>query len=226
VGLSRKECIETWLEVVASEATPGSAAERIASVLQEEGDVPNLDYTIAKCLQQEAIAQSKKYACAGTLLRNVPIARRPRIVWKYIENIGVFEQGEANNFNEIRDNLFRGQKLPYDPAFAELLLKTAERRSAGTIRAELIYIYSEYTKPTPRAIEHLIALAREPRLTRLAAQGITILVDKGKDDALRVTALGELRRLREQAHFMRMKYGADPREALDDAIRRLDRVQH
>jgi hypothetical protein len=224
VGLSRKESVETWLEIVASEATPGSAVDHVARLLAEEGDVPNLDLTIAKCLQEESLAQGKKHACAGTLLRNVPPQRRLRIVWKYLEQISVFEQGEQNNFDELKDNLFR-TKIPYDAAFAELLLKTAERRSAGFIRGDLLYHYAEYAPPSPNAIERIVQLAREPRLTRMAARAIDELVHKSKDDAIRVMALGALKRLAGDASFIRGKFGGDPRRELMEEIERLDRAK-
>lgn len=219
VGLSRKECIETWLELAASDATPPASASRIAQALGEEGDVPNLDLAVAKCLQQEALAYGKKHACAQWLLRVIPEARRSAVVWRYLEKVAVWDQGENNVFGEVKEGLVRGRKV--DAPIAELFLSIAERRSAGLVRDDALYVAMEHPKPTPALLERVLRLAHEPSLTSASTRAVSELVRTAPE--LRELAMGALRTLVEEGPRVRQKYGGDPREELREALERLER---
>jgi hypothetical protein len=219
VGLSRKECIETWLELVASDATPSQSADHVARLLAEEGDVPNLDLAIAKCLQQEALASGKTHACADSLLRVVPKERRKAIVAKYLERVQVWEQGEANTFGAVRDHLV-GHGGKVDPATAELYLSIAERRSGGQVRDDALFVAMRHEKPTPAIIERVLKIAHEPKLTNQAMRAIDELVRSSPE--LTPMTIGALEQLQQRAStFVRQSYGGDPREEIKKTIERL-----
>ena len=52
------------------------AAEKVAGLLKKEKNVPNLEFAVAACLQQEAVVYGKRGACAQGLLQKIPAARR------------------------------------------------------------------------------------------------------------------------------------------------------
>jgi hypothetical protein len=218
VGLSRKECIETWLELIASDATPSSSASRISQVLAEEGDVPNLDFAVAKCLQQEALAYGKRQACAQWLLREIPLPRRRAVVWKYLEDVGVYGVGGDNLWKDVSENLTRGTKM--DAELAEMFLRIAERRNAGHIRQDALYKAGDHPSPTPALVERAVKLIRDPLLTRSAVRAVEEMTDT--NPALEGMAVGALRRMIEFAP-MRGKYGGDPRKEIEDGIKTLER---
>jgi hypothetical protein len=222
VGLSRKECIETWLELVASDATPSQSAERIGRALAEEGDLPNLDLAVAKCLQQESLAYGKKIACADSLFRNIPNPRRRAVAWKYLERLEIHEQGEQNTFDDLKQNLVGGGSEPIDADLAELFLEIAERRTAGRARFQALYIAMRHPSPTPAMIERLITLAHEPVLASAAFRAIVELTDRTA--SLRPMSAGALRRLRESVHYMSTGHAGDLNEELQETIARLERA--
>lgn len=219
VGLSRKECIETWLELVASDATPSSSASKIAQVLAEEGDVPNLDFAVAKCLQQDALAYGKKHACAQWLLRQIPEARRPAVVWKYLENIGVYETGGDNAWREVTETLVGHGSKPIDANLAELFLRIAERRSSGHIRQGALYIAGRHPSPTPATLERTLKLALDPKLTDSAMRATEEMCERVP--ALEEMARGAITRMLELAP-MRQKYGSDPKRSMLETLKRLE----
>lgn len=220
VGLSRKECLETWLELVASDATPSQAAQKIADVLGKEGDIPNLDLAVAKCLQQEALAYGKKSACASSLLRNIPFSRRRTVVWKYLERLEIHEQGEQNTFDDVEREVVAQGSVPIEAELAELFVRIAERRTADRARARALYIAMRHPSPTPALIERLIVLAHEPMLADASFRAMIELAER--TPSLRAMTLGALKRLQESVHYTKQKWSADPNEELSKAIKRLE----
>jgi hypothetical protein len=134
VGLSRLETVATWLHMVASDATPVRAAEQAARLLAKEKDIPNLEYAVAACLQQEAVVYGKRYACAQSLLQKIPAERRRPVVWRYLTGTPVFGSGERLAYEEVLRVAYEDRKSPPDPALAGLLLDLAERPATGRLR--------------------------------------------------------------------------------------------
>jgi hypothetical protein len=85
-------------------------------------------------------------------------------------------------------------------------------------------VAGHHPKPTPAIIERELALAYEPSMTREALQVVEETVQKHKE--LRAMALGGMKRIRENGHFIRQRSSnADPREALNESIARLERAE-
>jgi hypothetical protein len=241
VGLSRKECIETWLELLSSAATPSSVSDQVAALLRAEGDVPNLEHAVAKCLRLDAIEITARdrtsdrhlgwghRACSRLLMQNVPAPRRLTIASSYLERLSVSDDREAHEVTEMLESL--KAQIPDDPAFRELLLRSAERRSIGLIRGALIRAYGHSQKgpASEAAIERLANLAKDTRLTEASVNAILAIAYS--DPCIRPFALGALRHLKDVAHFIpqlmhyRDSDGSiqrDPNAPLVDAIETLE----
>ena len=219
VGLSRKETIETWLELVSSDATPAGASSDIAQLLGKEGDVPNLDLAVARCLQQEALAWGKKHACAQWLLRNIPEARQRSVVWRYLENIGVTDTGDQLTFDEIEESLFRERKK-MDQAAAELFLTLAERASAWKVRKKAIYLAGNNPKPTTKFATRLLVLLRDPDMSTWVARAIREVGDK--DPEVKSVLLSGLRKTAEEWRCVLCGSRGDPMKEVRDTIKNLE----
>jgi hypothetical protein len=220
VGLSRKECIETWLELVSSDATPSQTAREVASVLAEEGDVPNLDFAVAKCLQIEALAYGKKGACMQYLVPVIPMPRRRAAVWKFLEEMSLWGMGGHNIWNDLEQNVIGRGSEPIDPALAEIFLAIAERNSGGDVRGNALYVVGRHEKPTPAILERVVKLAYDPRLAPSASRAVADLVDRAPQ--LETMALAALTRVYEEGGLMRQKNYTDPRGAVKQEIQSIE----
>ncbi len=219
VGLSRKESIETWLELVSSESAPAESASAIAEALAEEGDVPNLDLAVARCLTLESLVYGKRQACAQWLLPVIPAPRRMSVVARYLENVRVFETGESNAFGDVSQHV-AGR---VDASTAELFLRVAERPSAGHVRDDALFVAMKHPSPTPAILGRVVALVADPKLTSAATRALVDLVDTQVDHAKLVRLA--LEQLLERRRFMRQKYGGDPREEIARTIDRMARIE-
>ena len=220
-GLSRKEAIATYLELVASPATPGEAANAVAELLASEGDVPNLDLTVAKCLSQPSLAYGKKVACADHLLRVIPAPRRMPVVWKYLQNVQAHEQGELNVFNEVfRDTVGQGGgSLPRD--VAELFMGMAQRPSADFARSDALAAVRRYPNPGADVFSRLMALTADPRFGWMAIRAVDELIRKAPEQkALVVSSAKHI--LASDALYHRAST-SDPREELTKLVTQLER---
>jgi hypothetical protein len=218
VGLSRKESIETWLEVAASEATPGESAGAICERLGAEGDVANLDLALAKCLTQESLAYGKKSACAQWLLPKIPKERRLPVVLPYFEGLAVWEQGERNTYDDVIRSVTEGSG-PLDPALAAVLLDLAVTPRTGRVRQDVLYHLERHPAPDASAAERLLVVVRDPQLATAAIR--TLKNWAKKNPTLRAPIRGALERLSDEAPFLRAPHREDPREALKKAITEL-----
>jgi hypothetical protein len=216
VGLSRKETLATWLELVASETTSAAGASDLAQQLAREGDVPNLDLAVALCLQQEALVYGKKQACAQWLLPKIPEARRAAVVWRYLEKVRVFEQGEANTFGDVRDHLIGHGSKPIDPRLAELFMQLAERPSAGLARQGALDAVARHPTPTPALIDRLLRVAREPMLTSMALRAARALC-RAQPTLTAHTRAG-LIAMKSEGPVLRPRFRADPNDEIDKAL--------
>jgi hypothetical protein len=219
VGLSRKETIETWLELVSSDATPAGAADSIAQLLGKEGDVPSLDLAVARCLQQQALAWGKKHACAQWLLDNIPEARRRSVVWRYLENIGVTDTGDHLTFDEIEKSLF-SERRKMDQAAAELFLTLAERPSAWKVRKSAIMLAANNPKPTTQFAQRLLVLLRDPDLSTWVARAIREVA--GKDPEVTPILLSGLRQTAEDWRCVLCGSRGDPLKDVRETIKNLE----
>ena len=223
VGLSRGETIATWLELVAADGTPTRAAEHMAKLLGAEGDVPNLDLAVARCLQQESMTFGKRYACAQHLLKSIPKERRRAVVWRYLERTAVWDTGERLTFEAVLDRTFeRKRKEEVDPALVPLLLQIAERTSAGSMRGHALYLARDVVPPTPETFQRLIRLAHEQRMADSALRAISDIVRRAPDQAAMVA--GALERLRAEVKWYPKPSRSDPYKELDDVLKRVERL--
>jgi hypothetical protein len=220
VGLSRMETIATWLHLVASEATPARGVERMVDLLQEEGDVPNLDFAVAACLQQEAIVYGKKTACAE-LVDNIPAPRRSAVVWKYLDTVNVWGQGEMNAYERVLSAALERSEQPPDPDLAELLIRIGERRTAGRARHKALYLAGRLAPATPGNLQRLIRLTWDQETAIDAFRAIEEMTGRAPD--LTEMALGALARVEEKARYYPQPARQDPYEALRESIERQKR---
>jgi hypothetical protein len=220
-GLSRKEAIATYLELMASEATPGEASAAIAELLASEGDVPNLDLTVAKCLSQPALAYGKKVACADHLLRVIPEARRMPVVWKYLQSVQAHEQGELNVFDEVYRDTVGHASGPLPREVAELFLSVAQRPSADFARANALDAVRRYPKPGADVFTRLFAIATDSRIGWMAIRSISELARAAPEQTPFVISSAK-QVLATQPLFHRA-HTPDPREELSSLVKNLER---
>jgi hypothetical protein len=220
VGLSRKECLESWLEMVASDATPAAAARKIADLLYHEGDVPNLDLAVARCLLQEALAYGKREACADLLLRNIPEGRRRAVILPYLKTAEVHEAGGRLVFEDAVGALVGRDSKPIDPALGDVFLSIAARPSSGHARNLALYQLRRHSAPSPATIEPLIAIAAtDPELSADALETLRELVARAPDlKGMTRAALGKIRP--DVARFRRPSRQS-PLETLDKTLEAL-----
>lgn len=222
-GLSRKEALETWLEVVSSEATPPSATSAIAQLIAAEERVPNLDVAVARCLQQEALMYGKRSACAQWLLRDVPLERRYSVTARYLAGVQVWETGENNVFedviNAVTENKNASTKLR--PELVEAMFSLLERKSAGRARREAVVQLARHPAPDAAAVERLLAAIGERELVSM----IVRTLDEWVDDvpALKDMVIGALRRVQQNAQYLVKPSYGNPYEDIAKAIERLER---
>jgi hypothetical protein len=220
VGLSRMETIATWLHLIASEGTPARGVEQMVDLLRDEGDVPNLDFAVAACLQGEAIVYGKKSACAE-LIDNIPAPRRRAVVWRYLDSVQAWGQGEVSTFERVVRATLEDRKQPPDPALAELMLDLADRKSTGRVRWKAVYLAGELAPATPGNLQRLVRLCWEQETAIPAFRAIQEMTRRAPD--LTEMALGALKRVKEKARYFPQPARENPYEALDDAIERLER---
>lgn len=219
VGLSRKEAIESWLELVSSDATPPTAAGKAADLLSAEEDVQNLEIAVSICLGQEALIYGKKSACASRLLRKIPEPRRLSVAWRYLTSARTFDQGGSNVLDEVLDDVAGRSSKPISPELADLLLSIGARPSAGAARRKVLYPLRRHPAPNAAAIERLIPLVREPEL---AVDALRVLVEWADDHPeLAGPTAGALERLRVDVSYLPKPSHQNPYEELDKTIERL-----
>jgi hypothetical protein len=220
VGLSRKEALETWLELLAGPSFPEEAADELAELVAAEGDVPNLDLAVASCLQQPNLAWQKRHACAQWVLPRIPAARRPAVAWRYLQGVAVWDQAEELTFKEVLEALTRDAG-PMSAAVAELLLDVARRPAAGRARQAALYEARQHPEPTPELAVDVVRLMADEALVTPGSRVLESFT--GRHPELREPALEELKRLRQATHFPRRPGRGDPARDVDQLIRRLER---
>ncbi len=222
VGLSRMETIATWLHMVASDATPSRAAEKVASLLTKEKNVPNLEFAVAACLQQEAVVYGKRSACAQGLLRKIPAARRRPVVWKYLQEASVFGSGQRRAYEQVLKNVMQDQQAPPDRELAILMLDLAERPATGRLRYKVLHLAGRHAPADAETVRRLLAVGRSTRLARHAIQATLAVVRRNPD--LAESTAAELQRLSETAPWYPKPSRANPFKEAKAAQKRLERI--
>ncbi len=221
VGLSRKETLETWLELVSSDRTPAEAADDIAELLAKEKSVPNLELAVARCLQQEALKWGKKHACAQWLLPNIPKERRRAVVWRYLETIGLSAAGDALTFDEITRNLWGSGGSELDATGAELLVSIASRSGATTVRKSALGLAQNNPQPTVAFVGKLLLLVRDAELSGWATRALARAASRSPE--AKSAAQSGLKQLVADWRCTLCGSRGDPVKEARDAIMRLER---
>lgn len=216
VGLSRKEAIETWLELLASEATPAEAVGVIAALVAKEGDVPNLDLAVTRCLQQESLASQKKFECARYPLGQIPPERRERVVWRYLQNVAAWGSWDLMAFERVIEAVAGRGDAPIGAPLADLFFDIASRPSAGRARWHAVIQASRHPAPTARHIERLLPVAREPHLLERTLHALCDLVERSPELAPVMRA--GLQRVRDTTAYLAPPNATDPNAELADIL--------
>lgn len=223
VGLSRMETVATWLHMVSSDATPARAAEKVARLLAKEKSVPNLEFAVAACLQQDSVVYGKRNACASQLLKRIPGARRPSVVRHYLERAAVFGSGERLTYEAVLNAVMEDRKAPPTPAMAALMLDLAERPATGRLRYKAIYLAGRHAPADAETVSRLLKLAHEPRLASGAIKSAVEVAQR--NPALASATLAALDALSAEAKWYPRPHRANPRDDLKKARKRLERLK-
>lgn len=223
-GLSRKETLETWLEMVSSETTPPSAASALAQLLAAEDQVPNLDLAVARCLDQQALIYGKRSACAQWLLDKVPPARRYSVTARYLSRVQVWETGENNVFEDVIDALTQNKNAStkLSPEVAEAMFTLLERKSAGRARRQAIVQLARHPAPTPALVERLLGAVHERELVSMIVRALYEWVDDHPE--LADMSVGALQRVRASAQYLVKPSHGNPYEELDEGAKRIQQL--
>lgn len=222
VGLSRMETIATWLHMVASDATPTRAAEKVASLLIKEKNVPNLEFAVAACLQQEAVVYGKRGACAQGLLRKIPAARRRPVVWKFLQETSVFGSGQRRAYEGVLKNVMEDRKAPPDQELSLLMLELAERPATGRLRHKVLRLAGQHAPANPETVRRLLAVGRSTRHARDAISAAVVVVQR--NPALAEGTAASLQALTEAAPWYPRPSRSNPFKEAKKAQKRLKRI--
>ncbi|MCC6811192.1 MAG: hypothetical protein IT381_27425 [Deltaproteobacteria bacterium] len=220
VGISRKEALATWMQVISDDATPDEAARSISQLLREENGLPNLELATSKCLLSQALTEQKRGACAETLLDKVKPERRAAVAWRYLETAKIYDQGAVNTYKEVLENVV-GRSGPVDAALADMLLARAPRRDSMWATHEMIYIARRHSAPTAATIDSLLEVAKRRRFASSALQSIGEIVSKHPE--LKAPALSALKRFDGQQTYMAYQSHGDPKKDLAQLIKRMEK---
>jgi hypothetical protein len=221
VGLSRKETVATWLELLSSETMPGEAASSVAQLLAKEGDVPNLDLAVTKCLNLESLAWQKRHACAQWLLPVIPEHRRISVIWRYLQTVAVWDNADNLAWEEVVDHGIGRSSEEVAPEVAELLLSIATRPSAGRARYKALYEARRHPKPTAANVARILPVLADQQLTQPGLRTLFEMVDKNPE--LRPVVLAGLKKVRETMPFLVHPSRMNPEEELDKSIASLQK---
>lgn len=220
VGLSRLETVATWLDMVASDATPARAAEKAASLLLKEKQVPNLEVAVASCLLQEAVVYGKRHACAQGLLKNVAPERRRAVVWRYLSEASVFSSGERMTYEDVLRAVLEDRKSPSDPFITQRLMDLAERPATGRLRYKVIHLAGEQAPATAQTIERLLKLSHEPSLASTCIRAAGEVARR--EPSLAPAAVAALEALGRTAKWYPRPSRGDP---MQDLVKEKERLQ-
>ncbi len=221
VGLSRKEAIATWLEVVSAEATPAEAANVIADLIADENNVPNLTLAVTRCLNQETMVYGKKSACAQHLLPKVPKEQRVSVIYRYLETAQHWGIGAGNIMSDIEQHVFDRGSTPLDPTLAALIQRVVTERRLMHAQATLIYALRRHPKPTPETVETMLQVVLMNHNPFFVWNSLSEMLRKHPE--LKATAILQLKRFGETHALAARPTTAHPDEDLRELIKKLEK---
>jgi hypothetical protein len=218
-GLSRREAIETWLWIIADEAASAPAAEAAARHLAEENDVPNLELAVSRCLALDAVAYGKRQPCASILLRKVPEAHRPAVVWRYLERVRTFDGGSSMVFDDVRRAL--GEHETMRPEVAAKYLEIYLDPTRGSASNRVSYALRKHPAPTRALLVDVLSVAGDP----LRAQDAIRLAGEwgSEHPALRPAVIELLQATRAKLPALERPNHGSARKELAETIARLEK---
>jgi hypothetical protein len=155
-GLAREEAIQAWLESLAKCETNGP--------LDQLGDIANLDLAIKRCFAscgKKPKYQRSKRLCIEAL-KPVPLERRRRIVWpyleatdpespSYLEGAGEGEGSRGTDWQWAAESLLEGIR-EWDPALEEILWRRYQR----TLSSSSLDMLADFAPATPKLMERML----------------------------------------------------------------------
>jgi hypothetical protein len=178
-GLARQEAIQAWLESLSK--------CRYSGPLEQLGDIANLDLAVQRCLmacgKKEKYQRSKRMCIEA--LKPVPVERRRRILWKYleetnpdsplfIEGAGEREGSTGADWQWSVEAVLEGA-TKWDPALEEILWKRYQR----TLSSASLDILADYAPPSPKLMERMLEVLQ----TAGARDALRSLQRIGEEDA-------------------------------------------
>lgn len=219
VGLSRKEALATWMQVVAEDRTPGEGANEVASLLAEENSVPNLELAVAKCLQGESLSWQKKDACMDKLLPKVPLARRPAAVWRFLETVQLYDNSATMLLDSALQHAFGRGSEKVDGAVVDMLLQRALTRPNQQGVHSIVYFAKRHASPTLATIDALLSIAKHRRHSFNVFNMLSDLVRSHPE--LKAPTLDKLKQFAAETTWMTSVSNGDPNRDLAQLIKRL-----
>jgi len=221
VGLSRKEALATWMQVLADDASPAEAASNIAQMLADENNVPHLELALSKCLAGEALVYGKRQACAGTLLRKLPPERRRAVAIRYLQQAKVLNGGGTGAFDDVMENIRPAGRERLDPQLANLLSEVMLSPRFDLGRHKILYALREHPAPDAALTGKLLIVAKTRRFADDAFHTISELAGDVPD--YRPIAIERLKRFDAGITYMAYANHGDPKKELAEVIKRLEK---
>jgi hypothetical protein len=222
VGLSRKEALATWMEVLADDTSPAEAASPIADLLREENGVPNLELAVTKCILGKSLAYGKRQACASSLLRKLPKDRQNAVALRFLQQSKAESRADTNVFDDVIEvTRPENYKARLDPALAKAMTDAMllPRYEWGTHK--LLYALRQHPPPDAALVDKLLIVAKRRKFASSTFQTIDEII--GDNPALRPIALERLKRFEQTITYMSETNRGEPKEDLHKLIARLEK---
>lgn len=220
VGLSRKEALATWLDLIAQERTPAQGASKAADLLHDEGLVPGLEVAVARCLLQDALAYGKKTACAG-LFRLLPDARKIAVAAPYLQRVKAYSQGESMVAEDIIEHLARAKVK--SPETERLFIELIERKSAGRARTRALTNLANVAQPSAPLVERLVKLLSDINIAHDVLYPLGELSRKKPE--LQSLVLERVKAAMASMTGIPERYRGNPRERAAELVHQLERYR-
>lgn len=218
VGLSRKEALATWLDLIAEDRTPAQGASKAADLLHDEGNVPGMEVAVAKCLLQDALAYGKKSACAG-LFRSIPEARRLAVAAPYLKVVSAHSQGESMVADEVIEYLTKPKGK--NPAVADLLLEVIARPGAGRARQKATDEIAKVAEPSAELVSKLSPFLLDPFIGNQVVYAMSEIA-RGKPD-LNDSIIATLTSARDKMTGIPQRHRGNPKDRVNEVLKNLSR---
>jgi hypothetical protein len=222
VGISRKEALATWMEVVADDGSPAEAASPVSQLLHEENNIPNLELAVTKCMLGASLAYGKHTACSDNLLKKLPPDRQRAVAIRYLQQAKVFNQGAMNAFEDIIDVLTpKNHKDRLDPQTAAFVTELLTSPRMGIGMHKLLYLLRKHPSPDATTVDRLLYIAK----TRRHASGAFQTIGELARDypTFKSVALPRLKKFDSGQTYMAAAGYGDPKKDLQKLIAQLEK---